>query len=849
MTKARILIVEDEPVLAKTLSRSLNNLGYEAVGTTISGEDGIRMAEQSRPDLVLMDINLAGEMDGIEAAERIRNRFDIPVIYLTGFAEKDVLERAKLTEPYGYLGKPVTMLELRSTIEMALYKHEADKGVRESEAKYRGLVELSPDGVFVQCEGRIVFMNKAGAAFLGATIEEVLGKPAMDFIHPDYRKIVEERIRRLLVRREPVPLIDEKWLRLDGTIFEVEVEAVPVTYEGKQASQVVFRDLSDRKRAEESLRKAHDELEQRVEKRTGELTRANKALERSERELSAIYDSAPLMMMLIDEERRVRKANRAAVEGTDTHLDAMIGLRGGEVLKCVHVVDDPRGCGFGLDCESCTVRKMVLDTLSTGEAHYRVEGPIQIDRGDGPVEVNVLVSTFPMEVLGMRNVLVSVEDITDIKKTEKDLRKSEERLRVFADVGSSEGIIVHDGGTILDVNRTIEKMYGYDRSELVGTDTLKTIAAEYRELVSRHIREKYEEPYDAVAVRKDGRTIPIEVSAKAVSIQGRVVRVAAVRDLTERRQAEKRLQEAHDELKVTVRQLSALNEMAREMGSSLSVDRVVSAAREHIFSIIAPDVVTIYSLEGGYLLALQDNPDVPNFPEKHQVGECLCGLCASEGNAVHSVDIHSDVRCTLTECKAAGLRSFAAVPLLSEGKLTGVLGIGSRAERDFSAEMVFLETIAGQITIALDNARLYEQVQKSVDDLEQRVEERTREISEANERLKKEITQRRRAEEQIKASLIEKSALLKEIHHRDKNNLAFVCSLLTLQSWHATDEIHRKMFDDLGGTDPVHGYGPAEALSGGEPDEFRCPRIRRRAGGSPGRAPPVQEIRSNSRGI
>ena len=103
---SRVLIVEDEMILAKDLARSLKNLGYEITGMVTSAEEAIQEAEDSKPDLVLMDIKLTGEMDGIEAADQIGSRFDIPVVYLTGFAEKDVLERAKKTEPYGYLGKP-----------------------------------------------------------------------------------------------------------------------------------------------------------------------------------------------------------------------------------------------------------------------------------------------------------------------------------------------------------------------------------------------------------------------------------------------------------------------------------------------------------------------------------------------------------------------------------------------------------------------------------------------------------------------------------------------------------------------------------------------------------------------
>ena len=110
------------------MALTLRDLGYETAGMVATGEEAIRNAEEVRPDLILMDINLAGEIDGIEAVEQIRAQFDIPVVYLTAYAEKDVFERAKRTEPYGYVGKPVGLLEFRCTVETAFTSIERTEG-------------------------------------------------------------------------------------------------------------------------------------------------------------------------------------------------------------------------------------------------------------------------------------------------------------------------------------------------------------------------------------------------------------------------------------------------------------------------------------------------------------------------------------------------------------------------------------------------------------------------------------------------------------------------------------------------------------------------------------------------
>jgi two-component system, sensor histidine kinase and response regulator len=126
----QILIVEDEPIVAADLRVRLELLGCQVAGSVPSGEKAVVMAGQCRPDLVLMDIRLEGRMDGIEAAQEIRRQWRLPVVYLTAYADDTTLERAKVTEPFGYILKPFKERELKTVIEMALYKHQADEEIR-----------------------------------------------------------------------------------------------------------------------------------------------------------------------------------------------------------------------------------------------------------------------------------------------------------------------------------------------------------------------------------------------------------------------------------------------------------------------------------------------------------------------------------------------------------------------------------------------------------------------------------------------------------------------------------------------------------------------------------------------
>jgi len=169
------------------------------------------------------------------------------------------------------------------------------------------------------------------------------------------------------------------------------------------------------------------------------------------------------------------------------------------------------------------------------------------------------------ELVELRRRVAELEaSEVDHKRVERELRESEERFRTFAREASFEGIFFHDKGKILDVNQQFVTLYGYDRAELIGMDVLEFIAPEYREIVLRHIQEGYEKVYEAVGLKKDGSTVPVEIHAKTIPFHGKMVRAAAVRDLTERKLAEKALRE------VARQRLQSCNIIAHELRNTLT---------------------------------------------------------------------------------------------------------------------------------------------------------------------------------------------------------------------------------------------------------------------------------------
>lgn len=194
MERPKVLIVEDEMLLARDLRQTLVRQGYHVVQSNGTGEDAIKQASHERPDLVLMDIQLRGEMEGTEAAAEISRQFNIPIVYLTAYADDDTLKRARITAPYGYILKPYEERELFTNIEIALYKHKMEAKLRESEERHRSLtndvLNTSRVGIMIlDSQFKIIWTNAAAATYLSFDRDEAQGN--------DRRQMVGEYIKYL----------------------------------------------------------------------------------------------------------------------------------------------------------------------------------------------------------------------------------------------------------------------------------------------------------------------------------------------------------------------------------------------------------------------------------------------------------------------------------------------------------------------------------------------------------------------------------------------------------------------------------------------------------------------------
>lgn len=266
MANARILIVEDESIVRKDIQERLVSLGYIVTAAVASGEDALEHMKVSQPDLVLMDIMLKGAMDGIATAELMRQQYNIPVVYLTAYTDPETVRRAKLTGPYGYILKPFEDRDLHTGLEMALYRHQMEIKLKESEEKYRVLVEGANETIAtIDSEGVMIFMNGIAAQLLGGQPADFIGKTMWDLFPKEIADRQMEDIRRVIKTRQR--MVVESQSVVSGKTMWFNTSIQPVTYHGKDIvlALIIAKDITERKEAEVALAQSYQKLRETQE--------------------------------------------------------------------------------------------------------------------------------------------------------------------------------------------------------------------------------------------------------------------------------------------------------------------------------------------------------------------------------------------------------------------------------------------------------------------------------------------------------------------------------------------------------------------------------------------------------
>lgn len=241
----KVLVVEDDKFISAIFTMFLRELGHELIGKCADGKDAIELCHRLRPDVVLMDIHLEGEMDGIQTAEQLRRELDIPVIYVSSDTSSQVIKRAIVSNSYGFLVKPVNRKELGIAIDLAYYKHKVDQEQRERERGYRQFISEASMPLMILSEGRIQYLNNLALdLFKTHYMEDVLLSPYLNYVHKEDQEQVESLLDNFKAHGHGFDQINIAMQDVHGQSFFALISGSSIIFNKKKSLQVTLVDNS-----------------------------------------------------------------------------------------------------------------------------------------------------------------------------------------------------------------------------------------------------------------------------------------------------------------------------------------------------------------------------------------------------------------------------------------------------------------------------------------------------------------------------------------------------------------------------------------------------------------------------
>lgn len=532
--------MEDETLVARDIKAKLEFLGYEVTGLASTGPEALEMIHKESPDLAIIDIVLKGAMDGIEVARKMRRDFNIPFLYLTALSDPNTIERAKVTEPFGYIIKPFEQNELLAAIEMALYKHKMESKIRESEEKYRNLFKNAVEGIFqTTTEGRFLAANPAMARMLGYVSPEDLIANRTDIARQGY--VLPEKREEFMVLLEKfgeVRGFELQAYRQDRSIVWLS-ENVRLVRD-KQGKILFYegtaQDISERKRAEELLRAQRD-LALTVGKaetfEEGMRSCLETAISISEMDCGGVY---------------LRDESSGALD-----LVVHQGLSSEFIARASHYEKDEPNT------------QLVMAGKPVYTEHLRLGVPLdEVKRQEGLRAIALIPILHEDRVIGCMNISshtlpevpVFARDVLEtiaaqvsnaiVRLQIKDaLSKSEARYKELWDYAPVAYHILNTEGIIIRANQTEATMLGYQVQEMVGKSIFDFILPEHRDEAQKRFRQKIQgravpRAENRVYIRKDGSQIFVVIDdVLERDSQGIITGIKSTMvDITERKRAE-----------------------------------------------------------------------------------------------------------------------------------------------------------------------------------------------------------------------------------------------------------------------------------------------------------------------
>ncbi len=574
MGKNTILIVEDEAVIALNIKEMLEQRNFEIAGIASKGEEAVKLALQQKPDLILMDIILSGKMDGVAAYEKIKAQYDIPVIYLTAHSDEMTLNRAKKTEPQGYILKPISQRELYSAVDISLYKHKIAKKLKESEKRYRTLTDNSRAGIWqTNPEGYTIYINRAMCRILEIENEqEIIGEKFDPFFTPESL----ERIKKAHKKRKSgiTSWYEAEIIGKKGTRRFVEISDAPVLDDRGKLQSVIgtIVDITERKRALDELKTKKTELQaaiQELDAAIEELTQTNEEFEAANEELlqtqAELIKTNEELAKSEDNYRTLSENSPAAVfkflmskeDGSFSfpfitkRIKELSGIEAEEIMKnssaLLNMIHPDHREDF------------VKGVLESANDLIEYSAEIKFIKDN---EERWAKATGRPELLPNGDILWNgfLEDITDRKRAEKKLKESEEKFRSITEK-SLVGVYLIQDGKFRYVNPKFAEIFGYSVDEMIDKIGPKELTyAEDWHIAEENIkkREGGEEEsinYTFRGITKEKKIVHIEVFGTRTRYNEKPAIIGTLHDITKRITAEEKLKTSLQEKETLLKEI------------------------------------------------------------------------------------------------------------------------------------------------------------------------------------------------------------------------------------------------------------------------------------------------------
>lgn len=801
MSNARILIVEDEQIVAMDIQSTLESLGYKIVGQADNGPEAILKAAELHPDLVLMDIGLKGEIDGIEAATQIRAQFDLPVIFLTAFANQSTLERAREAEPFGYILKPFEENDLTIAIEMALYKHSIEYKLRESENKFRNVIEHASDAIALNdSQGNIIEWNPSMEAITGLKRSEVLGQSAAEVTFRLMPKKIKSEDVEAENKNQWQQAVQNGYVNTDQmTVREIEnaqgvrriIQSNGFAFRVKNElfGGVIIRDITENKRVETELKESETRYRELIElaadgvllgSHEGIIIGANSYMlnlaGRTLANLIGLHISAlfnpqeiknkPFRFDLLEKgETVISERNLLRPDGTFTQVEMHTKMMpNGTYQSIYHDISERKQAEEELIVKetaiASSINAIAMADLSgrltyVNEAFLKLWGYDHISEVLGlpvtafwksedqavqvvealnskagwvgemsakdrhGIHLDVQVSAHLVRTKNGHPIcmMASFIDITENKRAEEALRRSEEKFRKL--VESMDDIVFtldlekrHSGvfgSWVEKAGMTPEMFLGKTSREVLGDDYAKIHDEMNERALSGEIVS-----YEWSGGTKENPQYVYTTLSPIKDSSGKITGLVGVgRNITQRKILE---QVEHEQ-----RQLAeALLDTSAAITGTLKLDEVLNHVLNNIEKLVSYDAAMVLLIEGHSVRKiLQRRGSFPKTGDQPPLGNTQANLI---NIPILNEMIKTGLPCLIPDTQTdprwraiAGMgwiRSFISAPIQIRGYTAGIINVVSAAPGYFTplhSERIM--AFASQAAIAIENAQLFEQTQ------------------------------------------------------------------------------------------------------------------------------------------